>query len=275
MTLTPAGSWDIEGGHDPATSTYRLDLFGPSGNVTRRVPGAAVVHGRYSVDPARPWFGGISPMGWATLSGKLHAATEDALADEAGGTRGHLLPVPQGPDGDDDDDPHADLRGDIQALRGRTVMVETTAAGWGEGMAAAPRADWKPQRLGAAPGAPVGRRPRGPCSALVACQRACSRRAAMLPESWRLFLHGAVQPVADLLAVELAAKLDAPRVAAGVREAVCFRPTGPGEGVPESHRRRHGSRARRRAGGAGVGLAGLRPGRVHGQGTARLFATQA
>ena len=79
------------------------------------------------------------------------------MANEAGGTRGHLLPVPAGPETDEVDadgnpvDPNADLRADIQALRGRAVMVETTAAGWGEGMSAAPRADWKPQRIGADP----------------------------------------------------------------------------------------------------------------------------
>ena len=151
----PAGSWDVRGGWDMADWFYRLDLFGPSGNITRLVPAAAVVHGKYSVDPARPWFG-ISPMGWASLTGRLHASVEDALADESGGTRGHLLPVPAGPDpdGDDDDttDPNADLRADIAALRGKTAMVETSAAGLGRrSKQAAPMADWKPQRIGANP----------------------------------------------------------------------------------------------------------------------------
>ncbi len=36
------------------------------------------------------------------------------------------------------------------------------------------------------------------------------RHAAGQRESWRRFLHGSVQPLGDLLAVELADKLDAP-----------------------------------------------------------------
>ena len=217
VRLTPAGSWDVRGGPDPSTWRYRVDLFGPSGNVTRLLPSAAVIHGRYSVDPARPWHG-VSPLGWARLTGKLHANIEDALADEAGGTRGHVLPVPAGPDadGDDDDteDPNAQLRADIQTMRGKTVMVETTAAGWGEGAAAAPAADWKPQRIGANPPASMAslrtdtaRAVLGACG--VPADLFDSGGGAGSRESWRRFLHGSVQPLADLLAVELAEKLDA------------------------------------------------------------------
>ena len=142
VSLLPCGSWDIRGSWDRSDWFARLDLFGPSGNTTRLVPYSAVVHGKYSIDAARPWLG-ISPLGWASLTGKLHAATEDALADEAGGTRGHVLPVPVGPDADGDaddtNDPNKQLRTDIASLRGSTVMVESTAAGWSEGATAAPR----------------------------------------------------------------------------------------------------------------------------------------
>ena len=196
------------------TWRYRCDLFGPSGNVTRNLPGAAVVHGRYSVDPARPWWG-VSPLGWARLTGKLHANLEDAIADEASGTRGHVLPVPQGPDTDDDTDPLADLRADIASLRGKTVLAETTSAGWGEGQMAAPAADWRPVRLGFnAPASMATLRTDSAQAVLAAC--GCSADlfaagdAAGQRESWRRFLHGAVQPLADLLAAELAVKLDVP-----------------------------------------------------------------
>ena len=194
------------------------DLFGPSGNVTRFLPGAAVIHGRYSIDPARPWWG-VSPLGWARLTGKLRASVEDALADEAGGTRGHVLPVPAGPDADggDDgtDDPNAALRADIEALRGRTVMVETTAAGWGEGMNAAPRADWKPSRIGANPPASLATlRTDSAQAVLAACGVSAdlfvAGDAAGQRESWRRFLHGSVQPLGDLLAAELRDKFEAP-----------------------------------------------------------------
>ena len=221
VRLIPAGSWDVRGGPDPLTWSYRVDVFGPSGNRTRHLPAAAVIHGRYSIDPARPWFG-ISPLAWASLTGRLHASLEDAIADEAAGTRGHLLPVPQGPDSDEVDpvtgepaDPLADLRSDISKLRGRTVLTETTASGWAEGREAAPMFDWKPQRIGANPPPSLAiLRADSAQAVLSAC--GCSADlfvagdAAGQRESWRRFLHGSVQPLGDLLAAELADKLDAP-----------------------------------------------------------------
>ena len=219
VRLLPGGSWDVRGGPDPATWTYRLDLFGPSGNTTRLLPGAAVLHGRYSFDPARPWWG-VSPLGWARLSAKLHAATEDALADESAGTRGHLLPVPEGPaeDGDDDDteDPNAQLRADILGMKGRTLMVETTAGAWKGDQADRPRHDWQPRRIGANP--PQGLTLLRSESAL-AVLAACGVPPSMVDgrvdgtaqrESWRRFLHGSLLPLGELLADELGAKLDAP-----------------------------------------------------------------
>jgi hypothetical protein len=217
--LVPAGSWTVYGSPDPATWWYRCDLWGPSGNRTVRAPAASVVHFRYSVDPSRPW-AGVGPLGWAALTGRLAGALEDALADEAGGTRGHVLPVPKGPEAADDDDapddPNADLRRDFQTMKGSTVMVETTAAGWGEGAEAAPRHDWRPSRIGAAPPAPlVDLRSGSVRSVLSACGIPpglfeAGGDAAGKRECWRILLHGGIQPLADLLAAELAAKLDAP-----------------------------------------------------------------
>ena len=175
--------------------------------------GSGIV-GRYSVDPARPWWG-IGPLGWARLTGRLHANLEDAIADEAGGTRGHLLLVPQGPATDDDTDPLADLRADVASLRGRTVLTETTSAGWGEGQMAAPQADWRPQRIGANPPPSLATlRTDSAQAVLAACGVSAdlfvAGDAAGQRESWRRFLHGSVQPLGDLLAAELAVKLDAP-----------------------------------------------------------------
>ena len=62
VRLLPAGSWDVRGPWQEESWFYRLDLFGPSGNTTKFVSGAQVVHARYAVDPARPWLG-ISPLG--------------------------------------------------------------------------------------------------------------------------------------------------------------------------------------------------------------------
>ena len=150
VRLIPAGSWDVRGGWQESGWWYRLDLFGPSGNVTRFVPGQSVIHNRYAVDPARPWLG-IGPLTWARATGTLAANLEARLGEETGGTVAHVLPIPQ--DGGDGtaDDPLASLKSDIKAAKGGTVLTETTSGGWGEGRIAAPNSDWKPNRIGANP----------------------------------------------------------------------------------------------------------------------------
>ena len=150
VKLIPCGSWDVRGPWREPSWFYRVDTFGPSGNDTHFVPSAAVLHVRYAVDSARPWYG-ISPLGWARSTGTLAANLETRLGEEAGSSVGYLLPVPaDGGDGDgEDDDPLAQLKADLANLKGRHALVETTAAGYGEGRQAAPQGDWKPQRIGA------------------------------------------------------------------------------------------------------------------------------
>ena len=215
IELRPAGSWDIAGGSDPASWRYRLDLFGPSGNETRIYPSASVLHFRYASDPERPWHG-ISPLGYARLSGKLAANLELRLGEEAGARVGHLLPIPQ--DGGDggDDDPLESLKNDLGALTGGTALIETTSSGWGEGKGAAPLADWRPQRLGANPPATLADL-RG--AAAMAVLAACGVPPGLATdraegsgqrEAWRRFSVGTVQPVARGVAEELADKLAVP-----------------------------------------------------------------
>ena len=158
LRLIPCGSWDVRGGWEPESWFYRVDTFGPSGNVTVFVPGSKILHCMFSYDPARPWLG-LSPLQWASLTGTLAANLESKLGEEAGGSVGHLLPVPQdaGASDDDEDDEAADkpldaLRSDLANLKGRTALVETTSSGWGEGRGAAPAfGDWQPRRFGASP----------------------------------------------------------------------------------------------------------------------------
>ena len=215
IRLAPVGSWDVRGGPDERAWWYRCDVFGPSGNLTRFVPSGAVVHARYAVDASRPWYG-ISPLGWARATGALAANLETRLGEEAGGPVGHLLPVPQ--DGGDGEaaDPLAGLKVDLAKGRGRTMLVETTAAGFGEGRMAAPAEDWKPRRFGASPPEALGTLREGASLAVLA---ACgvpptlgSGRgdASALREAWRQFLHGTIQPVAAMVATELGRKLDVP-----------------------------------------------------------------
>ena len=76
------------------------------------------------------------------------AESEKVLGDEAGGPVVQLLPyVHDGGDGEDDDR-LLQLKADIKNARGRALLVETLAAGLGEGRASAPQKDWVASRLG-------------------------------------------------------------------------------------------------------------------------------
>ena len=212
IRLQAIGSWDVRGGPDEASWWYRCDRFGPSGNLTELVPAAAVLHCRYSVDSARPWHG-ISPLGWAQSTGTLAANLETRLGEEAGSSVGYLLPVPaDGGDGGDDD-PLAQLKADIANLRGRHALVETTAAGWGEGRTAAPQSDYKPQRLGAAvPESSVSLRTDASMAVLSACGVPVSlvtdADGTSQREAWRRFVMGSVEPLLEIVAQEIEAKLE-------------------------------------------------------------------
>ena len=48
IRLQPIGSWDVRGGPREADWWYRVDEFGPSGNLTHFLPAAAVLHVRYA-----------------------------------------------------------------------------------------------------------------------------------------------------------------------------------------------------------------------------------
>ena len=141
---------------------------------------------------------------------------ERSLANEAGGPVAQLLPVPQ--DGGDggDGDPLASLKTDIKGAAGKALLVETTAGGWGEGAVNAPRADWKPTRLG--PNPPEG------FTKVASDSFARFLAAAGVPpglfaegadgtamrESLRQWHMGVVRPLAKLLSTELTDKFGMP-----------------------------------------------------------------
>ena len=218
LMLTPAGSWDVRGGPERASWFYRLDIFGPSGNRTHFVPGESVVHCLFGHDAARPWHG-ISPLGFSRQTAALAANLELRLSEEASASVGTFLPLPEASDTPDDEDeatdPQAMLRADIRNGRGRHLIVETTAAGFGEGKQAAAAKDWKVERFGANPPATL-RDLRGDVaqSVLSACgvpvDLALASTAQGAKEAFRRFTLASVEPLAALVAAELSEKLDAP-----------------------------------------------------------------
>ena len=219
--LRPVGSWDVRGGHMPSDWFIRCDLFGPSGNVTRFVPHAAVIHARYSVDPARPWLG-IGPLGWARHTGALAANLELRLSEEAGGPSGYLLPAPEpetdegvDADGEPVTDALSQMAKDVGNLKGKTRIVPSMQAGWSGDIADRPAGDWKVRRIGMDPPQVL---PTLRSDAAEAVLAACQVPAALVVasadgtaqrEAWRRWAMGPLQGLAAIIEAEIVEKLDA------------------------------------------------------------------
>ena len=214
IVLTPAASWDVAGGPDASSWQYRVDMQGPSANETRIYPAESVLHFRYAPEPERPWTS-PSPLGFARATGRLAANLELRLAEEANAKVGYLLAVPS--DGGDGSasDPLAMLKSDLAALAGSVALIETTSAGFGEGRAAAPLADWKPQRLGADPPRALAELRGDAAEAILsACGvppglASAQSEGTSQRESWRRFGIG-MAAVGRGVAEELSDKLDLP-----------------------------------------------------------------
>ena len=213
IVLEPCGFAYAHGnGPDPMTWTYNATLYGPTDSRHEWVPAASMLHTRYSVDSSRPWFG-QGPLHWAHRTGTLAGALETRLGEEAGGPVGHVIPIPS--DGGDgtDDDPLASLKSDLANARGRTVLTETTTAGWGEGKMAAPQADYKPQRFGGmVPDSSVSLRSEAAQSVLSACGVPVSlvtdADGTSQREAWRRFVMGSCEPLLAIVGEEIERKLD-------------------------------------------------------------------
>ncbi len=215
VDLVPCSTWYWSGGVYPNVWTVTATAYGPDGSFTWRLPMASVVFCTWGTSTARPYHG-LAPTSWASTTARLQSEVERSLADEAGGPLAQLVSIPQdGGDGDEDEDPLAKLKLDIGKARGKALLVETTAAAWGDGQAAAPHRDWRPSRLGpAAPEAQVNLADQAFARMLAACgcspalfdaSDGTSKREAL--RQWHL---GTVLPLARQLEYELAAKLETP-----------------------------------------------------------------
>ena len=210
LRLFPVTSYDIQGTYDPVTWRYRLDLSGPSGTWSVNARPDNVLHVTYMVEAERPWRG-VAPLDVATSAGTLNAETNTALLEEASGPRGSLIAVPK----DGGSETLDTLKAQLKILKGKAALLETTAGGFGQGQAQAPRTDWKPQRLGA-----------NPPDALVSLRNDADRLVlatlgvpvgllekvdgAAMRESWRQLLHATIAPLGRMVETELRNKLDAP-----------------------------------------------------------------
>lgn len=197
-----ASSWEISGSN-VGEWTYSVQLPVPDGSRSEVRTMTGIAHPRYSSDRSRPWIG-VGPLERAKLVGSLVGNMETRMGEEAGGSVGHVLPLPV----DGQDPTIAQLKADLANLQGKTSVVESVAGGWGQGRAAAPAQEWTPKRLGATfSPATVPVYTATQLSVLAACgvpvELVHPSDGTGQREAWRRFLHGTVQPLARIVAGEL------------------------------------------------------------------------
>ena len=214
VRLIPASSWHFEGSHDPASWSVRVTCYGPSTSTTWNLPASAVVFVRWGSTPGQPYVG-TGPLSWAHTTARLQSEAERSLADEAGGPLAQLLAVPSDGGDGEGNDPLKMLKADVGAARGKALLVETVAAGWGEGRGAAPQQDWKQSRLGPMPPESMVTIRKDAFDAVLA---ACGTPPSLFTdadgtsqrEAVRRWHMNLVLPLARLVEHELTAKLETP-----------------------------------------------------------------
>ena len=233
LTLIPASSFDIGGGPLPDSWQYNLELPGPTRNETRMLPYASVIHVKANADAAQPWYG-VSALTRAGFTSALVARLEERLSQEARSRTGYLLPTgPIAPD------QKAELQEGLKSMEGNVALVQSNADPWEAGSQSATKAgnDWLPRRFGATiPEGNLTAR-RDAMMDLVSALGVPSQlfvggaNSSGMQESYRIFAVSTLEPLGELVAQELALKLDRPglvirfdRVAASdvVRRATAY-----------------------------------------------------
>ena len=90
VTLTPVSLWEVHGSDDPSTWTYRCTVSGPDVARLVTLPGASVLHFRYSPHPSRPW-AGRSPVALARDTAQAAGRLEKATSEELNFTQQQVL----------------------------------------------------------------------------------------------------------------------------------------------------------------------------------------
>ena len=207
ITLTPAQSWTVTGGIDPASWMYEATFQGPSTSVVRKLTAGRVLHLMYAQSHHAPWLG-IGPLSSAGLTQELVAQIEMALAQEAGTARGYNIPVP-------DTKQAGLLTTELRGSRGALNLVPSVASdtAWGQGQESKPADDWVSKRFGMMPPQPmVELRSRVELSVLAAAgvptTIMSTSDGTAKKEDFRRFLHLTLQPVGRIVAQQIADALE-------------------------------------------------------------------
>ena len=208
LLLVPASNYEVTGGVRESSWRYKLTLNGPSSVVSRSLPSTSVIHLRMGSPMQEPWRG-YSPLINAGVSARLLGQIEKRMSEESQARVGQLLTVPDGTS----DEQVEQLRKDLAVLSGNTALVETTSAGHGQGLRAAPQVDWQTRRIGAHfPVENIQLRndiSRDVIAALgISAPLYHGTDGVSAREAYRLLLVSTLQPIAEIISSELSKKLE-------------------------------------------------------------------
>jgi len=159
------------------------------------VGGVNVLHARYAVD--RISGRGVSPINCSPRFRKLLRQTEVTVEYETRGSVGYLVPTPA--EGED----LTNLTAKIKELKGRGMLVETMAGGWGD-RGNAPLGDYDQKRVGPMVPAEMQQLYQDTQRAALAVYGVpvpivFPTDAASMREGWRIFLHSTIEPLARIV----------------------------------------------------------------------------
>ena len=222
VMLYPAGAWDVTGGMNRDGWRYRAHIYGASRHVTKRLTWPGVVHVQFAFDPSRPWRG-VAPLTYAKTTSRLVANTEQRLSQEAGSPVGNIIPIPDDPGQEGDDDPLDGLKSSLKNLKGNIALVETAADGWGNASQSI-KNEYMPRRIGADP--PQAFKELR-VESILSLVQACGVPAALVDteggatasrEAWRQFLFSTILPTSTRIAHEIGQKLGVPELSFSYEE---------------------------------------------------------
>ena len=216
--LHRCASWDVytSGGNmianaDEANWFYRLNIATPKGTKTIvKAPSEKVLHFRVNVDKNQPHRG--RPF-WVVASetATAYANIENQIKEEYGSAFGHVLPAPLTQLGEKNE---KKMTGDLKTAKGSTLLVQTQAQGWGEGRQSGIR-DWESQRFGADPPQATATLREQLINSMLACAGIppglygqAKVGGSGSQELFRQYLHGTLEPIAELITWECQSKLN-------------------------------------------------------------------
>ena len=215
--LHRCASWDVytTGGNmianaDESNWFYRLNISTPKGTKTIvKAPSEKVLHFRINVDKNQPHRGRPFFV-VARESADAYAAIENQIKEEYGSAFGHVLPAPLTQLGKEN---QKKMTNDLKNAKGSTLLVQTQAGGWSSGERMA--TDWQSKRFGADPPQATATLREQLINSMLACAGVppglygqAKVGGSGSQELFRQYLHGTLEPIAELITWECQSKLN-------------------------------------------------------------------